>query len=177
MKKHSRIVFFTAACLAGFIGQLAAFGATTNSVWDLTSISTFKAGKINVVETNPATAVFLSDGTASLLVGTNQFAGTYTNTTKQLTLTPGAGGLAGIASNAVALINAAIDDPAITITAKSVKFNSKIKLSKTGVPVSTTDTVSGKGSETVKGKVKSKSFTLKTLWKDWTWSSGTSTNF
>ena len=36
MKKQSRIVVFLATCLAGFITQVAAFGQTTNSVWDLT---------------------------------------------------------------------------------------------------------------------------------------------
>jgi hypothetical protein len=170
MKKHSRVVFFTAVCLAGFIGQLAAFGATTNSVWGLTSISSFKAGKIKVVQTNAASAVFLSDGTCSLLIGTNQFAGAYTNNTKQVTLTLGTGGLASLKSNAVDLIKAHVGS-GVTITVKSVKF-SKIKLSKTGEPVVATDTVSGKGSETIGGKVRSKSFSLKTLWTDWTLTSG-----
>ena len=171
MKKHSRVVLFMAVCLAGFIGQLAAVGATTNSVWDLTSISSFKAGKIKVAETNAASAVFLSDGTCSLLVGANEFAGSYTNNTKQVTLTLGAGGLTALKSNVVDLIQAQVGS-GVTITVKSVKF-SKIKLSKTGVPVLATDTVSGKGSETIGGKVKSKSFSLKTLWTDWTLSSGT----
>ncbi len=172
MKKHSRVVLFTAVCLAGFIGQVAAFGATTNSVWDLTSISSFSAGKIKVVETNAATAMFLSDGTCGLLIGTNRFAGTYTNNTKQVTLTLGGGGQAALASNAVALIQAQVS-PGVTITVKSVKFSSKIKLSTTGVPVLATDTVSGKGCETVGNKTKCKSFKLKTLWKNWTLSSGT----
>lgn len=173
MKKHTRVVCFMAACLVGFMGQLAAFGATTNSVWSLTSISTFKLSKINVAQTNPVTAVFLSDGTASLNFGTNDFAATYTNTTKQLTLTPGAGGVAGLASNAVDLVSAAINDPAVVLTIKSVKITSKIKLSKTGVPEKSTDTVSGKGSLTVGTKTKSKSFTVKTLWTNWVLSSGT----
>jgi hypothetical protein len=168
MKQHLRV--FTAACLAGFIGQLAAFGATTNSVWGLTSISSFKAGKINVARTNAATAVFLGDGTCSLLIGTNQFTGTYTNNTKQLTLTLGAGGLAAIKTNALELIQAQV--PSATLTVKSVKFSSKIKLSKTGEPVKATDTVSGKGCETVGTKTKCKSFNLKTLWTDWTLTSG-----
>ena len=171
MKKHSRVVFFTAVCLAGFIGQLAAFGATTNSVWDLSAISSFKAGKIKVVETNAATAVFLSDGTCSLLIGTNQFSGAYTNTTKQIKLTLGAGGVAALKTNALDLIQAQV--PSATLTVKSVKFSSKIKLSTTGVPVKATDTVSGKGCETIGGKTKCKSFSLKTLWTDWTLSSGT----
>jgi hypothetical protein len=159
-----------AACLAGFIGQLAAFGATTNSVWDLTSISSFKAGKIIVVETNAASAVFLSDGTCSLLIGTNEFTGAYTVKKTQLTLILGAGGMAALKSAAVALIQAHV--PSATITVKSVKF-SKIKLLTTGVPVSASDTVSGKGCETVGTKTKCKSFSLKTLWTDWTLVSGT----
>jgi hypothetical protein len=170
MKKHSRVILFVAACLAGFMGQSAAFGATTNSVWDVTSISSFKAGKIKVVETNAATAVFLSDGTCSLLIGTNEFAGTYTNTTKQVTLTLGAGGTAALKTNALDLIQAQV--PSATLTVKSVKFSSKIKLSTTGVPVKATDTVSGKGCETIGGKAKCKGFSLKTLWTDWTLSSG-----
>ena len=171
LKKHSRVVFFVAVCLAGFIGQLAAFGATTNSVWGLTSVSSFKAGKINVVKTNAATARFLSDGTCSLQIGTNQFAGTYTNNTKQLTLTLGAGGQASLKTNALELIQAQVPDA--TLSVKSVKFSSKIKLSTNGVPVLATDTVSGKGCETVGTKTKCKGFKLKTLWKSWTLTSGT----
>ena len=171
MKKHSRVVLFTAACLAGFIGQLAAFGATTNSVWGLTTISSFKAGKINVIRTNAATAVFLSDGTCGLLIGTNQFEGSYTNNTKQLTLTLGAGGQAALKTNALDLIQAQV--PAATLSVKSVKFSPKIKLATNGVPVVATDTVSGKGCETVGSKTKCKGFKLKTLWTDWTLSSGT----
>ena len=171
MKKHSRVVFFMAACLAGFIGQLAAFGATTNSVWNLTSTSTFKAGKIHVVETHAATAVFLSDGTCSVLVGGGEFDGNYTNNTKQLKLTLGAGGLAALKSEALALIQAQV--PTATLTVKSVKFSSKIKLSTTGVPVIAKDTVSGKGCETFGTKTKCKGFKLTTLWTDWTLSSGT----
>jgi hypothetical protein len=171
MKNHSRVSSLVAVCLAGFIGQLAAFGATTNSAWAVTSISSFKAGKINVVETNAATAVFLSDGTCSLLIGTNEFAGTYTNNTKQLTLTLGEGGQAALKTNALDLIQAEV--PSATLTVKSVKFSSKIKLSTTGVPVSASDTVKGKGCETFGGKSKCKGFSLKTLWTNWTLSSGT----
>jgi hypothetical protein len=160
-----------AGCLAGFIGQLAAFGATTNSVWDVTSISTFKAGKTKVIETNAATAMFLSDGTCSLKIGTNEFAGAYTNTTKKLTLTLGAGGLGAMKTNALELIQAQV--PSATLTVKSVKFSSKIKLSTNGVPVKATSTVSGKGCEFIGGKNRCKGFSLKTLWADWTLSSGT----
>ncbi len=176
MTKRSRIVVFLATCLAGFMTQVAAFGQTTNSVWDLDLVATFKAGKFNTNETTSATAVFLSDGTASLIHGTNEYSGTYTNTTKQLTLTLGTNGLAALKADAVSLIDSAIDDTNITITVKSVKFSDKIKLTSTGVPESTKATISGKGSETgiVKGKTKtvSKSFKLTLLFTDWTLSSG-----
>src|ERR1019366_10216423 len=116
MKNQSRVIFFVAVCLAGFIGQLAAFGQTTKSVWNVTTVSTFKAGKINVVETNLVAAVFLSDGTCNVLIGTNQFSGTYTNNTKQLTLTPSAGGVAALKSLALSLIQAQV--PAATLSVK-----------------------------------------------------------
>jgi hypothetical protein len=166
MKKHSRVSSVVAVCLAGFIGQLAAFGATTNSVWSLSAVSTFKAGKILVNETVPATAVFLSDGTASLLVGGNELAGNYTVKKTQLTLTPSAGGLTAVKSNAVALIQAHVS-AGVTLSVKSVKF-SKIKLTN-GVPAKASDTVSGKGCE----GTKCKGFKLKTLWTNWTLTSGT----
>jgi hypothetical protein len=167
MKKHSRVVVFMAVCLAGFIGQLAAFGATTNSVWDLSSISAFKAGKIRVAVTNSASAVFLSDGTASLLLGGHEYAGTYTNNTKQLTITIGTNSIATVKSDVAALIQAQV--PAgVTITINSVKFSPKIKLSTTGVPGTLTDTAKGKGCETFGTKTKCKSISLKTLWTNWT---------
>jgi len=172
MKKHSRVVFFTAVCLAGFIGQLAAFGATTNSVWDLSAIFSFKVAKINVAQTNAASAVFLSDGTCSLLISTNEFTGSYTNTAKQITLILGEG-LTALKSNAVELITEKIDDTNITVSVKSVKYTT-IKLTKDGVPVKETDTVSGTLSgKNGKGKVKTKSFSLKILWTDWVKESGT----
>lgn len=176
MKKHLRVVSVMAVCIAGFMTQVAAFGQTTNSVWDLSTIATFTAGKIKVVETNAATAVFLSDGTASLIHGTNEYSGTYTNTTKQLTLTLGTGGLAALKADATDLIDSAIDNTNIIITVKSVKFSNKIKLTSAGVPESTKATISGSGSETglVKGKTKtvSKSFKLTLLYTDWTLASG-----
>jgi hypothetical protein len=171
MRKHSRVIFFVVACLAGFMGQLAAFGATTNSVWNLTSVSTFRAGKIHVARTNAASAVFLSDGTCGLLIGADEFGGTYTNNTRQLKLTLGTGGVAALKSNAVVLIQAQVPS-GVTITVKSVKFNKNITL-KNGVPVKATDTISGKGCETVGTRTKCKSFSLKTLWTNWTLTSGT----
>ena len=169
MKKHSLVVFFTAACLTGFMGQLAAVGQTTNSAWNVTAINTLSAGKIKDAGTNSATAVFLSDGTFSVLVGTNEFGGTYTNTTKSLTVTFNAGAVTGLESNAVDFIAARV--PAgVTLSIKSSKF-SKIQV-KNGVPVKVSDKISGKGSETVGGKTRSKSFTFTYLLTDWVLSSG-----
>ncbi len=58
MKKHSRIIFVMAACLVGFIGQLAAVRRqSTNSVWGVTAVSAL-SGKIkDADDTNAATAV------------------------------------------------------------------------------------------------------------------------
>ena len=166
MQKHSRVVFFMAACLAGFIGQMTAFGQTTNSVWDGSSISTFKAGKVHLAITNPVTAVFMSDGTASILYNGDVYAGTYTNTTKLLKFNLGDVGIATLKTDVAALLES--EDPSVTWTVKSVKFSPKIKLSTTGVLETLTDTVTGKGCE----GTKCKSFSLKTLWTDWTLVSG-----
>jgi hypothetical protein len=171
MKKYSRVVVaVAAACLMGVTGQLNAFGATTNSVWSLTSLSSFSAGSLHFTETNPATAVFLSDGTCSLLVGANAISGNYTSNTKQVTLTLTADGLVALETNAVEIVQTRVP-PEVSLKIKSGKFSSKIAL-KNGVPVSTTDTVSGTGSETEGSKTKSKNFSLKTLWTDWTLTSG-----
>jgi len=167
MRKQSRIILFMAACVAGLMGQVAAFGANTNSVWDLNSINLLKVSKLNAVETNAGTAVFLDDGTFSVTVGTNEFDGTYTNNTKQLTMTLGADSVAGLESNMVDfVVNAADLPPEITITVKSLKV-SKIKLSKTGVPEVLTTTLSATASETEGNKTRKKSFSTKSLLTDW----------
>ena len=167
MKKHSLVSSVVAVCLAGFIGQLAASGATTNSVWNLSSISVFKAGKVNEAITNTATAVFMSDGTASIHFKGHEYAGTYTNTTKLLTFSFGDVGIATLKSDVAALLESA--DPSVTWTVKSVKFSPKIKLSTTGVPETLKDTVKGKGCE----GTTCKSFSLKTAWTNWVLTSGT----
>ena len=171
MKRHTRVVLLVAGCLAGFLGQLSAFGASTNSVWDLNFINTLKVGKLQASDTNAATAVFLSDGTCSLLIGTNEVDATYTNNTKQVTLTFDAVGQAALESNAVDFLETLVPPGEATITAKSLKLT-KIKLSKTGVPVLETDTVKLTVSAVVKGKTKSKGISVKTLWTDWVLSSG-----
>jgi len=171
MKKHTLVKFFMAACLAGFMGQLAAFGQTTNSSWNIAAVTELKAGKTMDLSTNSATAVFLSDGTFSLASGTNTFGGTYTNTTKALTVTFSAGSVTALENDVVDFIHNNLSS-AIAVSIKSSKF-SKIKLSKTGIPVSVSDKISGKGSLTINGKTKSKGFSFTTLWTSWTLSSGT----
>jgi hypothetical protein len=167
MKKSPWIVFCAAVIFAGLSGQMTAFGASTNAVYSLTSESLFKVGKLKVDKSNSATAVFLSDGTCSLNVGTNVFSGTYAvaKNGKQATLTPDANGLAAIKSNVVDLIIGQVP-VGVTISVKSVKF-SKIILKKGALFAM--DTVSGKGCE---GK-KCRGFSLKTLWTGWTLVSGT----
>jgi len=172
MKKHSGVVFIVAASLVGFIGQLAASGATTNSVWDVTAVSTLKAPKLKVIETNAATAVFLSDGTCSITVGSDEFDGTYTNTTRSLKITFSPGGVSALESNAFNFATSQVPS-GITITIKSASKLPSIQL-KDGVPVKATERISGKGSETVRGRTASRSFTVTDLLIDWTFSSGTS---
>jgi hypothetical protein len=174
MTKRSGVVIFMVACLAGFMGQVAAFGADTNSVWNLDVISLFSIGKDKFVETNAASAVFLSDGTATLLIGTNEFSGDYTNTTKQITLSVGSEGLAGLESNALDFVNTELgaDTNIVTATVSGIKFASKIKLSKTGVPVAAADKVKGTLTATVRGKHKTKAFSIATVYVDWTLESG-----
>jgi hypothetical protein len=171
MKKHYGIVFIMAACVVGFIGQLAASGATTNSVWDVTAVATLKAGKLKAVETNAATAVFLSDGTCSILVGSDEFDGTYTNTTRALKITFSPAGVAALESNAFDFATSQVPS-GITITIKSASKLPSIQL-KSGVPVKATERISGKGSETVGRRTASKSFTDTDLLINWTLSSGT----
>ncbi len=163
MKRSPWIV----VCLAAlFASQLAAFGASTNAVYSLTSDSVLKAGKLKVPYSFTGTALFFSDGTCALEVSTNVFTATYAvaKNGKQVTLTLDAGGLAAIENDVESKILAQV--PGVTISIKSVKFG-KIILKKGALL--TTDTVTGKGCE---GK-KCRGFTLKTVWTDWTLLSGT----
>jgi hypothetical protein len=169
MKKHSLVKFFMAACLAGFMGQLAALGQTTNSAWNVTAISALSAGKLKSADTNSATAVFLSDGSCSFSIGSRSVTGTYTNTTKSLAITLNPAGVAAIESNAFDQATALVPEAVITI--KSSKFPTKIAL-KDGVPVKASDKISGKGSITVNEKTKSKSFTVTDTLVDWVATSG-----
>jgi hypothetical protein len=171
MKRHTRVIFFMAACLAGFIGQSPARAANTNSVWDVTAVTTLKAGKIKDVVTNAATAVFLSDGTCSIVVGSDEFDGTYTNTTRSLKITFSPGGVAALESNAFDFATSLVPS-GITISIKSASKLSPIQL-KNGVPVKATERISGKGSAIVRGRTASRSFTVTDLLIDWTLSSGT----
>jgi hypothetical protein len=173
MKKHSLVRFFMAACLAGFMGQLAAFGQTTNSVWNVNAVSALSAGKIKDTQSNSATAVFLSNGSCSFSIGSREIDGTYTNTTKSLAITLSTNGVAALESNAYDFVTSLVPS-GVTISIKSSKFPTKIAL-KDGIPVKAEDKISGKGSEVVKGKTKSKSFTVTDLLIDWSLSSGTNT--
>ena len=170
MKKRSRIIFVMAACLAGFIGQSPAHAANTNSTWNVTAISKLKAGKIKDIATNAATAVFLSDGTCNITVGSDEFDGTYTNTTRTLKITFTAGGVAALESNAFDFATSEVPEVTITIT-KAAKLGS-IQL-KNGVPVKASEKISGKGSLTVRGRTLSRAFTDTDLLVNWTLSSGT----
>jgi hypothetical protein len=170
MKKHFGIVFIMAACVVGFIGQLAAFGANTNSVWDVTAISTLKAPKLKVIETNAATAVFLDDGTCAIVVGSDEFDGTYTNTSRTLKMAFTPGGVVALESNAFDFATAQVP-PEITVTITKTAKLPSIQL-KDGVPVKLTAKVSGKGSAVVRGRTASRNFTVTDLLVNWTLSSG-----
>ena len=170
MKRHSEIILITAACLAGFIGQLSALGQSTNSAWNLTAVSSLSAGKIKDTQSNSATAVFLSDGTCLFSIGSSSIDGTYTNTTKSLAITLSANGVAAVESNAFDFVTSVVPS-GVTISIKGSKFSTKIAL-KNGVPVKAEDKISGKGSEVVRGKTRSKSFTVTDLLIDWTVISG-----
>jgi hypothetical protein len=169
MKKHSRIIFVMAACLAGFIGQSGALAASTNSVWGVTVVSTLSVDKA-AATSDPATFTFLSDGTFGVLVGSTALDGTYTNTTKSLTLTFSTNSVASLESNVVNIISSDVS-PEVVVTFKSSKL-SKIKL-KDGVPGKVTDKISGKGSLTEGTKTRSKSFSFTYLFTDWTNTFGT----
>ena len=169
MKKSPWIVCTVAVLFAGMSAQISAFGATTNAVYNLTSESIFKVSKYKVDESHSAAAVFLSDGTCSLLVGGSEFTGTYTVKKNQVVLSPDVNGLAAMESNVVSLISSQI--PEVSVSVKRIKF-SKISI-KNGVPTKATDSVTGKLSATVNGKLRSKGFSLKTLWTNWTLVSGT----
>ena len=163
------------AGLAGLIGQVAAYGADTNAAYDVTAIQLLSAGKAKVVQTNAATAVFLSDGTFIVTIQTDEVTGSYTAKGSSVKLNLDANGTTALESNAVDFGQSLVPTN-VTVIATSAKFSS-IKLTKAGAPVSTKDSVKGKASETltVKGKTKTvkKSFTVSTLWTDWTLTSGT----
>ncbi|HVM61242.1 MAG TPA: hypothetical protein VMV72_10285 [Verrucomicrobiae bacterium] len=81
----------------------------------------------------------------------------------------GEGGKAALKAFADEIVTAYIG-AGITVTVQGVSFK-PIKLS-SGVPVSASDTVKAKGSETIGKKTYSKGLTIKTQWTDWTLTSG-----
>lgn len=171
MKKHSWIVAFLAASLMGLIGQMTAFGAPapifTNATYTVKSISLFNFRTVHIIETNSATVAFTTNGVVTLTIGTNDITGTYTETKSAIKLSPNAGGLAVIESNAVDLIeaNSEISDLGITATVKSLKFT-PITLKK-GAPQKATDTITGTLSAEIGGKERHAGFSLLTEWVDW----------
>jgi hypothetical protein len=169
MKRSSWIVLCLALALVAFVGQMTASGQTTNAFYSLTSESSVTAGKKHLAETNSWDAVFLSDGTCSLSLvdSTNTVSGNYlvAKNGKSVTITPGAGGVKAVENEVISEIESA--DPSLTVTVSSVKL-SKISLDKSGKPVLAGLAVNGKVSN---GK-KTKSFSLKTAWVDWTLVSG-----
>jgi len=171
MRKSPRIVFCLASFIAVLIGQMTALGATTNAVYDVTSISMFKVGKLHVTVTNAATSAFLSDGTCDLDLGSYHFTGDYAVTPngKQVALTLDTDGKAALESNVVDLIESYASGATVSVTGARV---SKISI-KSGAPFKATDTVRGKLSETVGGRLRKRGFSLKTLWTDWELVSGT----
>ena len=169
VNKSLWIVFCLALSAAGLIGQMTTFGADTNATYTITANWVFKVGKIHESGSHTVTAVFLSDNTCSMTLGLGTFSGDYTERKNGVKLTFGDETKAAIVSNAVAVIEPYL--PAgVTAKGKNVKF-SKIKL-KDGAPVKASDVVTGKLSETVRGKVQSRPFTLKTVWTDWVLTSG-----
>ena len=174
MTIRSKGVLYMVAGLAGLLGQVTAFGASTNAAYDVTAIQLLSAGRAKIVQTNSATAVFLSDGTFSLTISSNDVTGSYTAKGSSVKLILDANGTTALESNAIELAQSLVPTN-VVITASSAKI-SALKLTKAGAPVSTKDSVKGKGSETltVKGKTKtvSKSFTVGTVWTDWVLTAG-----
>ena len=149
MKKRSPVVFFMAVCLAGFIGQLAAFGQTTTAVYAVDATISYKVGKTTgSLGSVSGTAVFLSDGSFSLIGGATNglhFAGTYSvaKNGKTAKVTSSKSETATMESYIASLIET--DLSGVTATVKSLKW-SKLSLSD-GAPVSATVKGGGKGCE------------------------------
>jgi hypothetical protein len=171
MKKHSWFVACLAAGVIGLVGQTAASGAPapifTNATYTVTAISLFNLSKIHIIQTNSVTVAFATNGVVTLTIGTNDITGTYTETKSAIKLSPNAGGLAVIESNAVDLIdsNPDISDLGATASVKSLKFT-PITLKK-GAPQKATDTITGTLSAVIKGKERHKGYSLLTEWVHW----------
>jgi len=165
MKKHSRVVFFMAASLAGFIGQMAAFGQTTNASYTLQSIITIKAGKFKTNLTYSATAVFLSNSNCFLNIDDLVLSGTYTlsKNGKQATLNPD---ISADESTVISFIESKI--PEITPTVKTIKFSKITRLSEGAPSTKTKATVTARGKYTESGSSKAKGYSFKAVAEEWT---------
>jgi hypothetical protein len=156
-----------ALCVAGLVGQMTAFGQTTNAVYTVDSVISYKVGKDSGSISGSATAYFLSDGTCDLATDKGyHLTGTYkvSKNDKTVTLTPDANGKAAIESEIASYIETQF--PGATATVTSFRW-SKITVNN-GTPVNATITGGGKGCETVGTKTKCKSFTFKTTVTNWT---------
>ncbi|HVM61684.1 MAG TPA: hypothetical protein VMV72_12550 [Verrucomicrobiae bacterium] len=171
MTKRSWVVFCLAAGLAGWMGQVAAFGASTNAAYDVTATSVLSVAGHKLSQTESATIAFLSDNTFTGVLGTNVFTGTYTASKSGVALILDTNGVGGIENDANDWLSS--EFPGVTLTYSSAKFT-KMTLAKTsGLPAKLSDTIKGKGSETVGGKTRSKGFSIKTSWAGWTLTAGT----
>jgi hypothetical protein len=175
MKKSPWIVCSLAAL---FLGQIAAFGQTTNAI-TLNAITKIPYGKPHLILTNAATAGFLSNSNCFLKIEGYTFSGTYAvlKGGKSVTITPDADGTAAVESNVVSLILTYVPEldsasPAFAFNSKSVKW-SKISIGTTVAKDKATLTISGKVTYTGKhDKRVTKGFSFKTLWTDWSGSAG-----
>jgi len=169
MTKRSRIVVFLAACLAGFMTQVSAFGQTTTAVYTVDATITYKVGKDTGSLPSSATAYFLSDGTFNL-VGSGsygiQFSGTYSvaKNGKTATIKSSASEVQTIENDIISIIEG--EYSGATATVNGAKW-SKITLS-SGVPTSASITATGKGCESNGKKTKCKGFTIKVTATNWT---------
>jgi hypothetical protein len=165
-------------CLAAvFVGQISAFAQSTTAVYSVTTSNFFKVGKTKVAVARAGTVTFLNNSNVTAAIGTTDITGSYTlsKRTNDVLLVRNSAGLAAISNEVVALLYSNGVPSTVTISVKPPKSSAKIAL-KDGLPITgkpaLSDTITGKLSETVNGKIKSKGFSLKTLWVDWTKTSG-----
>jgi len=171
MKNCSRIVVCLAACAAAFVVQSVAFGATTNSVYNLDAITSFSVGKDKAAGTNAASVAFLSDGTCGVTIGTNDYTATYVASKSSVTVTLDPNSQAAYASNIVDFVLANVPAiPGLTCTVRKLTF-SKISL-KNGAPTKASASISTLLAAEINGKHRTKGLNLKAAFINWTLASG-----